>query len=76
MNLKAKIDLYRKILPEERLRLKEMESKLQQLKSNNSFQSSIRIYMPFGLQSEHDKLRAWIELYTEKLTQWEMEYYS
>ncbi len=75
-NLKTRIDLYRNILPPERIRLEEMKRDLAALKGNESFLSSVRIYMPFGKQYEYDKLEAWVNLYTSKLSQWEMEYYS
>jgi len=73
-NLKAHIELYQTILPSERERLHEMKIKIDNLKEFPSFLSTLRLYMPFGLQSQCDKLNAWIDLYTEKLSRWEQEY--
>jgi|SaaInlStandDraft_2_1057019.scaffolds.fasta_scaffold394460_2 hypothetical protein len=73
-NLKAHIELYQTILPSERERLHEMELKIKHQKEFPFFLSTLRLYMPFGLQSQCDKLSAWIDLYTEKLSRWEQEY--
>ncbi|MBT6397818.1 MAG: hypothetical protein HOK05_05325 [Nitrosopumilus sp.] len=72
--LKAHIELYQTILPSERERLHEMKIKMDNLKEFPSFLSTLRLYLPFGLQSQYNKLGSWIDLYTERLSQWEYEY--
>ena len=73
-NLKAHIELYQTILPSERQRLQQMKLKIERQKEFPFFLSTLCLYMPFGLQSQYNKLSAWIDLYTEKLSQWEQEY--
>ena len=73
-NLKKYIEVYQDILPLERERLQKMKNKLDFHLDSKSFLSLLRVYMPFGLQYEYDKLDSWIHWYTEKLAYWKQEY--
>ncbi len=73
-NLKKYIEVYQDILPLERERLQKMKNRLDSHLESKSFLSLGRVYMPFGLQYEYDKLDSWINWHTEKLSYWKQEY--